>query len=123
MPTANQGIIVAGSGSLSGGQIAVETGAHITAGVGEGAVQTGLTLEQLRKELDDLLQLVRRESARIPPEVVKGVEAVTKEVTGPEPNKVVVTSVLDSVARLVTSFGTLSGSIIAVKELAVAVLK
>jgi hypothetical protein len=120
--TANQGIIVNGPGTITAAQIAVGHGASIS-GIAGHAAADQRTIEHLQQELDALLVLLRKESASLPPEAAAKVEFVAKEVKSAAPDKLVVTSVLDSVARLVTSFGALSGAIIAVKELAGAVLK
>lgn len=122
MPSSvNQGIIVNNSATLNGVQIAVGPGACISGVAGERGQDGARTIAQLQQELDALLLLLRKESA--PPEAAAKVEFVAQEVKSAAPDKLVVTSVLDSVARLVTSFGALSGSIVAVKELASAVLK
>lgn len=119
----NNGIIIGGNGYLKAKQLAVGPGATIEVVFGSDESPEQRALRQLRKELDDLMILVRKESAHLPSAAVNAVETVIKEVKNPEPNKLVVTSVLDSVAGLVTSFGGLSGAIVAVKELAAAVLK
>lgn len=123
MPNAgNQGIIVTGgefnSRNTTVGQNAKTETTHYHSGPHDGS-----SLLDLQRELDNLLQLVRSESARLPAKAVTDVEIVANEAKSAEPNKVQITSMLDSVAKLVTSFGSLSGSIIAVRELATAVLK
>lgn len=121
--TNNQGVIVAGNGSLTAHNIVAGDHAHAeSVHIGHGT-DAGPTLGHLQKEMDALLAQFRKETGRIPPEAIKAVETVTAEVKKPAPDKLTVTCVLDSVAKLVTSVGGLSGSIAAAKDLAAFVLK
>lgn len=121
--TNNQGIIIAGNGSLTAHNIGTGDHAHVESVHIQHGTDAGPTLAHLQKEMDALLAQCKKETGRIPPEAVKAVETVAAEVKKPAPDKLTVTCVLDSVAKLVTSVGGLSGSIAAVKELAAFVLK
>lgn len=122
--TNNQGLIVAGNGVLNAGQVAVGPNARIDSIVhfSSDAGQKR-TIEDLRFQVDELLAVIRENRDRVAPEAEKAIETVKEQVALPEPNKIVVTSILSGVSELVKSFGSLSGAIVAVRELVAVVLK
>lgn len=118
----NHGVIIAGNGVLNAKQLAVGAHARIDSIVNASGATPASTIEDLRRQLDELLGVLRENSHCLPPEAGKAIQAVKEEVAKPEPNKLVVTSVLDSVSDVLKSFGSLTGAIVAIRQLASLVL-
>lgn len=122
--TNNQGVIIAGNAVVHAAQIVTGANARIDSIVhfSSDTSQTR-TIEDVRRQIDELLAVIRENRDHLSPEAEKAIETVKAEVARPEPSKIVVTSILSGVSELVKSFGSLSGAIVAVRELVSVVLK
>jgi hypothetical protein len=121
--TNNQGVITGGNATLNVGNLVAGSNARIDSIVETSAAGRQKTIEDVRAQLDELLAVMRENRDRLPPEAVNAIETVKAEVARPAPSKLLVTSVLSGVSDLVKSFGSLSGAIVAVRELVSVVLK
>jgi hypothetical protein len=121
--TNNHGVIMGGNAIVDVGNLVVGSNARIDSIVETSAAGRQKTIEDVRAQLDELLAVMRENRDRLPPEAVNAIETVKAEVARPAPSKLLVTSVLSGVSDLVKSFGSLSGAIVAVRELVSVVLK
>lgn len=119
----NQGVIVNGGGTFTSKVTVTGANASFNGTVTDGVSRDDSPLLHLQTKFDELLVLLHEEAERLPPNAISAVETVANEARSAQPNKFLITTVLDSVSKLVTSLGHLSAPIIAVKELAAAVLK
>jgi hypothetical protein len=120
--THNEGVIVTGHGVLNAKQLAAGSGARADSIIYGSAPGQAKTIDDLRVQLDELLILIRENQQSVPHEAEKAARFVKEEVAKPEPSKLAVTSVLDSLAGLVQSVGKLGGAVLAIKQLASLVL-
>lgn len=109
----NAGIMVTGRASLQAGQVAAGDHAHAGAAGADGAA-----LAQLQARLDELLAQMRAHAAVLPAGAEAALATVRDELARPQPNKMVVTAVLDKVKETVQAIGSLAGLATAVRELA-----
>jgi hypothetical protein len=114
----NRGVMVTGHGTLHAQQIAAGDHAHAQGGAG---TEAG-ALAELQARLDELLERMREQGAAVPPGAEAAVVTVRDELARPQPNKMVVTAVLDKVSDAVKAVGSLAGLAKTVQDLAGAIL-
>lgn len=110
--------MVTGHGALNAQQIAAGNHAHAEGCAGGDAA----ALAALQARVDALLTLMREQADAVPPGTEQAVVAVRDELARPQPNKMVVTAVLEKVSGAVQAIGSLAALAKTARELAAAVL-
>jgi hypothetical protein len=118
----NQGIIFNG-GTVTAHQIVAgsEARAECIVQASQRAANAA-TIEDLRVQLNDLLKLMQENRHCLAPDTEKAMEVVRQEAAKPEPSKLVIGTILDSVSAAVKSLAPIAGAVTAVAQLVKVVL-
>lgn len=117
----NNGIIVAG-GTLNANQIAVGEGANINIRQANSSGPAGRDLHELYMRMDELIALVRQDTGCVSAGVDTALEVARKEIATAEPDKIMVTSILDHVAKHAGSVSTIVSCLDGLRKLVALVL-
>lgn len=117
----NSGIVVTG-GSLKAEQIVVGDGATMAIQTTTQDLTQAKALSELASRVDELITLMRHDPSCISAGVDSAAETIRKELAEPKPNKLVVTSMLDSISKHASSVNTITTCLDGIRNLANAFL-